>query len=31
MPEKKKKLLRKGVENKKLFHRHKKVKLNLNI
>ena len=31
MPEKQKKLLRKGVENKKLFHRHKKVKLNLNI
>ena len=31
MPEKQKKLLRKGVGNKKLFHRHKKVKLNLNI
>ena len=31
MPEKQKKLLRRGVENKKLFHRHKKVKLNLNI
>ena len=29
MPEKKKKLLRKGVENKKIYYSHKKVKLNL--
>ena len=29
MPEEKRKLLRKGVENKKIYYSHKKVKLNL--
>ena len=28
MPEEKRKLLRKGVENKKIYYSHKKVKLN---